>query len=224
MTLKAPKINSHSGMVSATTVDDISGSPNGTGGAGAGGANGNGNGNGNFLVISSGPSSAPLTATHLNVNVRRNTLNAKLANLEANNAGVHANGSDLDATEEGEDGAEGAGSSKGAEGSGGEDKKKAGRVKFQLKNEDLVDIKDLGSGNGGSVKKVEHLPTKTYMAKKVRRCCCISRLTAYSYGALALDGAHRCQTLRPKANHPRASNYGRLSLEIHRLFLRRLPC
>ncbi|KAJ2913839.1 hypothetical protein MD484_g6575, partial [Candolleomyces efflorescens] len=169
MTLKAPKINSHSGMVSATTLDDISGSPNGAGGAGGatGGANGNGNGNGNFLVISSGPSSAPLTATHLNVNVRRNTLNAKLANLEANNAGVHTNGGDLDATEE-EDGAAGEGSSKGAGGSGegGEEKKKGGRVKFQLKNEDLVDIKDLGSGNGGSVKKVEHLPTKTYMAKK----------------------------------------------------------
>ncbi|RXW24076.1 hypothetical protein EST38_g1770 [Candolleomyces aberdarensis] len=161
MTLKAPKINSHSGMASATTLDD-SGSPNGNGAAAA-----NGNGNGNFLVISSGPSSAPLTATHLNVNVRRNTLNAKLANLEANNVGVHANGSDADGAEEGEDGAEGASSGgAGGAGEGGEEKKKAGRVKFQLKNEDLVDIKDLGSGNGGSVKKVEHLPTKTYMAKK----------------------------------------------------------
>lgn len=162
MTLKAPKINSHSGMASGTTLDD-SGSPNGNGVGGSGA-----NGNGNFLVISSGPSSAPLTATHLNVNVRRNTLNAKLANLEANNAGIQANGNGLDGTDEGEDGAEGAGSSGGAGGYGeGEDKKKTGRVKFQLKNEDLVDIADLGSGNGGSVKKVEHLPTKTYMAKKV---------------------------------------------------------
>lgn len=37
-----------------------------------------------------------------------------------------------------------------------------------LKNEDLKDIKELGQGNGGSVKKVEHTPTGTIMAKKVR--------------------------------------------------------
>jgi len=37
-----------------------------------------------------------------------------------------------------------------------------------LKNEDLKDIQELGQGNGGSVKKVEHTPTGTIMAKKVR--------------------------------------------------------
>jgi mitogen-activated protein kinase kinase len=36
-----------------------------------------------------------------------------------------------------------------------------------LKNEDLKDIQELGQGNGGSVKKVEHTPTGTVMAKKV---------------------------------------------------------
>jgi len=36
-----------------------------------------------------------------------------------------------------------------------------------LKNEDLKDIQELGQGNGGSVKKVEHTPTGTIMAKKV---------------------------------------------------------
>ena len=36
-----------------------------------------------------------------------------------------------------------------------------------LHNEDLRDIKELGQGNGGSVKKVEHTPTGTIMAKKV---------------------------------------------------------
>lgn len=41
-------------------------------------------------------------------------------------------------------------------------------IKFDLKNEDLKDLQELGQGNGGSVKKVEHLPTKTIMAKKVR--------------------------------------------------------
>lgn len=40
--------------------------------------------------------------------------------------------------------------------------------KFQdLRNEDLKDIKELGQGNGGSVKKVEHIPTGTVMAKKI---------------------------------------------------------
>lgn len=40
-------------------------------------------------------------------------------------------------------------------------------IKFDLKDEDLKDIHELGQGNGGSVKKVEHVPTKTAMAKKV---------------------------------------------------------
>lgn len=40
-------------------------------------------------------------------------------------------------------------------------------VKFDLRNEDLTDLQELGQGNGGSVKKVEHIPTGTIMAKKV---------------------------------------------------------
>lgn len=40
-------------------------------------------------------------------------------------------------------------------------------IKFDLRNEDLKDLQELGQGNGGSVKKVEHVPTKTVMAKKI---------------------------------------------------------
>lgn len=40
-------------------------------------------------------------------------------------------------------------------------------IKFELKSEDLMDLQELGAGNGGSVKKVEHMPTRTIMAKKV---------------------------------------------------------
>lgn len=40
-------------------------------------------------------------------------------------------------------------------------------IKFDLRNEDLKDMQELGQGNGGSVKKVEHIPTGTIMAKKV---------------------------------------------------------
>lgn len=41
-------------------------------------------------------------------------------------------------------------------------------VKFDLRNEDLKDLRELGQGNGGSVKMAEHMPTGTIMAKKVR--------------------------------------------------------
>ena len=41
-------------------------------------------------------------------------------------------------------------------------------TKYDLRDEDLKDLKELGQGNGGSVKKVEHVPTHTIMAKKVR--------------------------------------------------------
>ena len=40
-------------------------------------------------------------------------------------------------------------------------------VKYDLRDEDLKDLRELGQGNGGSVKKVEHVPSRTIMAKKV---------------------------------------------------------
>lgn len=43
-------------------------------------------------------------------------------------------------------------------------------VKFDLKNEDFRNIEELGQGNGGSVVKVEHVPSGTIMAKKVGNC------------------------------------------------------
>lgn len=41
-------------------------------------------------------------------------------------------------------------------------------IKFEVKADDLMDLQELGQGNGGSVKKVMHVPTETIMAKKVR--------------------------------------------------------
>lgn len=38
---------------------------------------------------------------------------------------------------------------------------------LDLRPEDLEIIKDLGSGNGGTVSKVKHIPTNTTMARKV---------------------------------------------------------
>jgi mitogen-activated protein kinase kinase len=39
--------------------------------------------------------------------------------------------------------------------------------KLDLKREDLLVLKDLGHGNGGTVSKVKHLATGTIMARKV---------------------------------------------------------
>lgn len=38
---------------------------------------------------------------------------------------------------------------------------------LDLRPEDLDFLKDLGSGNGGTVSKIRHIPTNTVMAKKV---------------------------------------------------------
>lgn len=38
---------------------------------------------------------------------------------------------------------------------------------LDLRAEDLEFIKELGSGNGGTVSKIRHIPTNTLMAKKV---------------------------------------------------------
>lgn len=38
---------------------------------------------------------------------------------------------------------------------------------LDLKQEDIEIVKELGSGNGGTVSKVKHLPTGTTMARKV---------------------------------------------------------
>ena len=40
--------------------------------------------------------------------------------------------------------------------------------KLDLRNEDLIVLKELGAGNGGTVSKVMHAATKVIMAKKVR--------------------------------------------------------
>jgi mitogen-activated protein kinase kinase len=42
--------------------------------------------------------------------------------------------------------------------------------KLDLRPEDLEIVKELGSGNGGTVSKVKHLTTGTIMARKVGAC------------------------------------------------------
>lgn len=69
--------------------------------------------------------------------------------------------------------------------SGREDTGKDGQLeigieyKLDLKPEDLEILKELGSGNGGTVSKVKHLTTGTVMARKVRLVPHTSLLLAY---------------------------------------------
>jgi len=42
-----------------------------------------------------------------------------------------------------------------------------GKTKTDLKTEDLKVVGELGSGNGGTVAKVLHVPSGLYMARKV---------------------------------------------------------
>lgn len=42
--------------------------------------------------------------------------------------------------------------------------------RLDLHNEDLVVLKELGAGNGGTVSKVQHAATKAIMARKVTGC------------------------------------------------------
>ena len=94
------------------------------------------------------------------------------------------------------------------------------RGKYELKNEDFREMQDLGQGNGGSVKKAEHIPTGTIMAKKVHH----KRFTlAAVVLKMLLDGLDRREACGAQADLARASDHARLPLEIHHLVLRCLP-
>ncbi len=90
-----------------------------------------------------------------------------------------------------------------------------------LHNEDLKDLHELGQGNGGSVKKVEHTPTGTIMAKKAGLYRCFpSRDRPAQTSLISLDCAHRCQAFCQKTNSTRVTNHARLQFTIHHLLLR----
>jgi mitogen-activated protein kinase kinase len=84
-------------------------------------------------------------------------------------------------------------------------------VKYDLRDDDLKDLQELGQGNGGSVKKVEHVPSHTIMAKKVHPFhphCLISTAhcpippipslicCADTHCAPGTDRSHRCEAVR----------------------------
>lgn len=91
-------------------------------------------------------------------------------------------------------------------------------IKFDLRNEDLKDLQELGQGNGGSVKKVEHTPTGTIMAKKA--CLCLLFIESFSsLMGCATDCADRCETVCAEANPSRTTDHARLPLQIYNFVL-----
>lgn len=95
-------------------------------------------------------------------------------------------------------------------------------VEFQLdlKAEDLIVLRELGHGNGGTVSKVQHAATKVIMARKVsgtpRACMARGRLTGTGY-------PRRSEERSPETNRARTPNYARLQLTLHCRLLWCLP-
>jgi hypothetical protein len=97
-------------------------------------------------------------------------------------------------------------------------------VEFQLdlKAEDLIVLRELGSGNGGTVSKVQHAATKVIMARKVRWT--LEWGNSNKGGALTAAGHTRRSEERSTETHrARAAHYARVQLALHRRLLWRIP-
>ena len=95
-------------------------------------------------------------------------------------------------------------------------------VEFQLdlKAEDLIVLRELGHGNGGTVSKVQHAATKVIMARKVSR-----RLVGQIRGRRLTRAGHTCRSEERSAetNRARTPNHARLQLGLHCRLLWCLP-
>ena len=79
--------------------------------------------------------------------------------------------------------------------------------KLDLRNEDLIVLKELGAGNSGTVSKVQHAATKTIMAKKVD---ILSTRTAGSQAKTWAGHTRGSKEGREKADCPRTTHHARL--------------
>lgn len=93
---------------------------------------------------------------------------------------------------------------------------------LDLRPEDLEIIKDLGSGNGGTVSKVRHIPTSTTMARKVSKSILIDLVVKSSH-CVSTGHPRRSQARDAKENRSRAPDHAQLPLRAHRHLLRRFP-
>lgn len=79
--------------------------------------------------------------------------------------------------------------------------------KLDLKREDLKEIKQLGSGNGGTVSKVQHIATGTVMARKVG---VIPLLRLHMLTRLSTDHTRRGQEGNQAPNCARITHHARV--------------
>lgn len=88
---------------------------------------------------------------------------------------------------------------------------------LDLRQEDIEIVKELGSGNGGTVSKVKHLPTGTTMARKVFGViqCTSSRATTNH----TLGHPRRSKKGTTETNRARTPDHARLPFRLHRNFL-----
>src|SRR6266550_6041675 len=95
-----------------------------------------------------------------------------------------------------------------------------GSPRFDLKNEDLTSLQELGHGNGGSVVKVHHVPTSTIMAKKVSARASFKAEMVTNLAPS--DRPYRRQTSRSQTDSQRTPNPPRVQFSLHRLVLWRI--
>ena len=80
--------------------------------------------------------------------------------------------------------------------------------KLDLRSEDLVVLKELGAGNGGTVSKVMHASTKVIMARKVSSLPLPEQRK--SSNTLSIGHPGRRQRERPETNRTRIASRARL--------------
>lgn len=80
--------------------------------------------------------------------------------------------------------------------------------RLDLRSEDLITLKELGAGNGGTVSKVKHASTKVVMARKVRVYLTIS--PPLNLLLIVVFARNRLSASKPKRRYARKSceNFG----------------
>ena len=93
--------------------------------------------------------------------------------------------------------------------------------KLDLRSEDLVVLKELGAGNGGTVSKVMHASTKVIMARKVKHAAPFEE--GKSLITMSVGHPSRCQRKCSKTDCTRIAGWARLQLTVRYYILWSFP-
>lgn len=93
--------------------------------------------------------------------------------------------------------------------------------RLDLRSEDLVVLKELGAGNGGTVSKVQHSATKVMMARKVRIFLFVA---VAGRGTLTIHVDHSCRSEEggPQANSAGVADHARMQFAVYSFVFRSL--